>query len=465
MSLPSMDVLKERKKARNLALKQKNLCGGALNVYRVGYIENTDSSIKANAMQMFAIHRRLKKAKVIGKGLEADGKAYALVGDALGINYKTALQNYREYSNTPRRVKEAKLYLDLNKNHRLVRNKILDVTAGTDWTYTVTLDQPFNLLRGFSNNIEGNKMWTYSDIVNMRKQPIGRTMKKFIETAREDLRKPSLKPESTAKDNYVGIEIECASSKDTDDMIEHIALTRPSLSKYVRVGSDGSIRTEEKFPYAIEFRLMVKEQDKDRIIKEFIEVTKGLLKVNNSCGLHVHIDMRNRNYGRSFEQLYVAMPILMSMVPSSRRSNTYCKENTNKKGWSSGRSDRYEVLNTTSFRKYKTLEVRVHSATTSAYKIINWIDLLLCVVDKKFEVQLTSDGKPDKVTAAPDRQIRSLIRFFDRFSVPANLRNYVVRRIAKFGKTESLIVPKELTAAVPVNATANEEESMQEESA
>lgn len=261
----------------------------------------------------------------------------------------------------------------------------------------------------------------------------------------------SLSPNGNDTARYVGVEIECLSKLDFKNMRTLIAKEAPSLSKYLKLGEDGSIRTEEGFRFPIEFRLLMKETDKEKVLNLFQKVIGPHIKVNDSCGLHVHLDMRTRNYTRSFERLVDVTPILMSMVPKSRRENNYCVINKNKKEHSkAGRNGvgRYRVINPESFRKYKTLEVRVHSATKNASKIINWINLLTLVIDKEF-----ADNRVGKRITEPKRRITNLISFFTKYEVPASLRNYITMRIAKFGRFKELKVPMELETIIPTVAT------------
>lgn len=256
----------------------------------------------------------------------------------------------------------------------------------------------------------------------------------------------NLAPKQKDKDNYVGIEIECVSKINSRTIVEMFIKKSPLLHKYVRVGSDGSIRAEEGFPYGYEFRIMCKQTEVPKVMNRFFEVLKGNIKVNSSCGLHVHLDMRNRNYGKSFERLFTALPLLSSMVPRSRRSNSYCKINTDKDGWKNPRSDRYLALNPTSYERHRTLEVRLHSATANANKVINWVRLLTQIIDA-----------PLSEAEEPKRTLSSLSTFFNKYSLPADLRNYITRRISKFGKTDTLSIPKELESLFPPREAAIED--------
>ncbi len=294
--------------------------------------------------------------------------------------------------------------------------------------------------------------FTWKDIKQTRiDELVPKSLTKIRMVASEiwsDNESESLKPRVEDLEPYVGIEVECLSKINKEKLVKHLVDKAPLLYKYVRIGYDGSIRTSETHPFAFEFRILCKQSDVEKITTRFFEVLKDIIKVNNSCGLHVHLDMRNRKFGRSYERLYMSLPVLASMIPASRReSNTYCKLNTNKSGWQSNTSDRYLAINPVSYRKYKTLEVRMHSATTNAKKVTNWVKLLTLIIDKEFSVN--KEGK----SLEPQRTLSSLLSFFTKYEVPSDLRNYVTQRIAKFGKYKTLNIPKELEGIIPSDNT------------
>jgi hypothetical protein len=73
------------------------------------------------------------------------------------------------------------------------------------------------------------------------------------------------------------------------------------------------------------------------------------------------------------------MIALKEFVPESRRNNT------DYAALSFSETNRYRAINFTAFRKYKTLEIRLHSGTVDYTKIIAWIRLceLLFVINVK----------------------------------------------------------------------------------
>lgn len=110
--------------------------------------------------------------------------------------------------------------------------------------------------------------------------------------------------------------------------------------------------------------------------------------VNDSCGLHVHLDSRNlkpkqlKSIGNSIGH---ALPIIKWLVPEKRHKSTYCKLEV-----SGLRGDRYYAVNLTAFRRYKTIEVRLHSGSINPVKITNWINLLKLIGAAELKSDLES---------------------------------------------------------------------------
>lgn len=105
-------------------------------------------------------------------------------------------------------------------------------------------------------------------------------------------------------------------------------------------------------------------------------------EIDSDCGLHVHLDMKDRT---KRQVMYMSKKIekyiipLSLMVPASRRDNRYCRL---KAGDIDKHNDRYNAINTDSWRKHKTIEIRLHSGSTNFKKIKNWIELLRKIVNK-----------------------------------------------------------------------------------
>lgn len=112
------------------------------------------------------------------------------------------------------------------------------------------------------------------------------------------------------------------------------------------------------------------------------------VKVNDSCGLHIHMDAADftiqtwRNLAITYRRLE---SIVDGFMPNSRRHNTYCKPLTSISEQSIReaqnieqlrhvfRDNRYSKLNLEAYARHRTVEFRQHGGTTNFTKMENWI--------------------------------------------------------------------------------------------
>jgi hypothetical protein len=168
-----------------------------------------------------------------------------------------------------------------------------------------------------------------------------------------------LSPATFRYDRAVGVEIECFGPE-----------VGPRLPLWMREGSDGSLQPTGEHP-GREYRLLVKRSELEVRLHKACALLAAH-SVNKSCGLHVHLDMRGKSLPevtKLARHLDKWLKALREYVPASRRENTFCR-------FGISTTDRYHAVNLTSFRKYQTLEIRLHSGTVSFEKILAWVRLL-----------------------------------------------------------------------------------------
>lgn len=174
----------------------------------------------------------------------------------------------------------------------------------------------------------------------------------------------------------VGIEIECLLPHKTD-----FTKFWP-VAKYVNLGSDGSIRTPNGYQGA-ELRVCVPSNEMRKVVTVLSQVLSEVgAKVNASCGLHVHLDQRQKTDDQiktTFANFIRAQNLLMTVVPQSRRNNHYCKKHRGTDLNSAMYGNRYKMINAVAYRRYKTLEIRLFNGTVNGDKIINWIETLWAI--------------------------------------------------------------------------------------
>lgn len=223
-------------------------------------------------------------------------------------------------------------------------------------------------------------------------------------------------------ENHIGIEIEFLSKNHREFICDR--LFEAGMGKYVHIHDDGSLRAEGEFKFAHEMNILVKQSEYHKVVNKICEVLNGKcgVNVNLTCGLHVHIDMRNRDVNKCFHNLVSMQQFLYAMLPAARRSSKYSYP---VKGTKIQKRERYHGVNAEAFAKYQTLELRMHCGTTQGKKINNWIALLLAMCDAP------------QTTFVPV----SLADLQECITIDKPLLDYVTARIAKFAAQHKSTVP------------------------
>lgn len=228
------------------------------------------------------------------------------------------------------------------------------------------------------------------------------------------------------KSNYVGVEIELICKASREQLQQEFIDAR--LAGHVYLKDDTSIQREQDRDYTHEITIIAKQPDINNVINRVCTVLnkKGIDSyVNDSCGIHVHIDMRNRDYPVCFKNFVNSLPVLVAMVPANRLQSRYCVPNkSDNYQHSSGNSqvDRRQAINPLSYGSHKTIEIRMHSGSTNAAKINYWINILVAIAEHKVGVE--------KIATPQDMQ--------NIFSIDSKTVEYIIRRIDKFKNNKTL---------------------------
>lgn len=245
----------------------------------------------------------------------------------------------------------------------------------------------------------------------------------------------------TSKKNYVGIEIEFLLPKTKTKRLNEL-LIQNNLQWNVNVGSDGSVRDLDfvpifgerqspwdrnlMIPYTVneaqkklgyEIRILAQQSEAPEIISKvcgIIKSCKGL--VNSTCGLHVHLDMRNRNYDMVYNNLYQVQPLMFTTQPVSRHKNEFCKRMSRKY---KAPDSRYYAINSRAYEEHRTIEVRLHEATIDAKEILMWTGFLIKIASHKEMIK----GKIETVEQLP--------------WLPDNVKGYLNERISKYSSKQN----------------------------
>lgn len=194
---------------------------------------------------------------------------------------------------------------------------------------------------------------------------------------------------------------------------------RSSMMSSWKITTDSSIRGLNSF------ELVSPILEGERGIEELRKVSRVLIscrvKINKSCGLHVHFDARNMGlevWKRLYKNYIKLEQVIDSMMPLSRRadSNHYCqslKKNANIETVIDGcrtvsdiaqlYDSRYYKVNANSFSVHNTVEFRQHSGTIEIEKMENWIRFLDALVKySEREVVSSSDFENLKNFCCPE---------------------------------------------------------------
>lgn len=162
-----------------------------------------------------------------------------------------------------------------------------------------------------------------------------------------------------------------------------------------------------------------------------IDIVSAILKkyrcfTNSSCGLHVHLGMKNESnvqranlirWWAEMEQLFLLM------VKPERRENNFCRPGIS-------HSDRYRALNTTAFSKHGTFEVRLHHGWEDGETLKGWVQTLLNFFDTFTKIEY-------KAPNFPSARERAMF-LFRTCKLPLQLRRYIVTALKSYTGTKRL---------------------------
>ena len=220
-------------------------------------------------------------------------------------------------------------------------------------------------------------------------------------------------------ERHFGLELEFISPLSYQDMA--VRLSKLKSAEYLRLTTDGSIEAPSG-KYGLELNVILPESKRDEILDEVLTELNSLgAHVNKTCGMHLHVDVRNTDRKKEYENLIGAQRVLYAMQPASRRSGShmerYCKIQKQRDVLRAMGLSRYHGINAQAIRKYGTIELRMHAGTIDRDKVKNFIELTRSII---------SNDNP------PKRAITSIDSFIKRYKIDTNLANYVKSRVDKF---------------------------------
>jgi len=166
-------------------------------------------------------------------------------------------------------------------------------------------------------------------------------------------------------------------------------------------------------------------------IRSFCRLAKKQgFTVDDDCGFHLHIDMRQMSWSqrRSIAYAYrLTYTLWKHLVSDSRWNNTYCESPSYSSRQIASASSftafernrsRYEFLNLRAYSSHKTYEIRGYQGTLNATEICNWVKVNLRFVEAVKDKPLNELCE----MFAPRKAKRELRRIFG-----TTLSNYYAR--------------------------------------
>lgn len=170
------------------------------------------------------------------------------------------------------------------------------------------------------------------------------------------------------------------------------------------LGGDGSIRCDNPDYCGFELKAGVYKFTELNILIEDLKPVFDLIKVNASCGLHMHVSFKdilnyykllNWGFVDNFQKNYLNK--FKNNLEQNRSSNYYSKfvndeisfnniiEQQLKDAYKD--NSRYHAVNFNAFNLYKTIEFRIFPATSHLNKFVEYLNFLFEEIKKGLEFE------------------------------------------------------------------------------
>lgn len=229
----------------------------------------------------------------------------------------------------------------------------------------------------------------------------------YMGKMRAQFMQPKAPRENDAR-RWVSVEIECIMGTLNEAFYDH-ALTL-NIAPYVCVKSDGSLRRNDGDTKGnpVEIVVSAPKEEIERVIKAVCQALKDCnAYVNTTCGLHIHLDMRNFDRATAFSNLVAGQKVLRSLVPEHRVKNRFCKP-VGRRDWPAN-DDRYKAVNHCAWRRHRTLEVRLFAGCIDATKIIGYVKVCSAMAYAKDPVKRAPSSAKGWQKANPEAVDAGLI--------------------------------------------------------
>lgn len=199
----------------------------------------------------------------------------------------------------------------------------------------------------------------------------------------------------------VGYEAECCFKSISDRFFFMKKMERLGAYSSISFVRDGSVNADERGGVGgNEIRICCAFDKMDEVMKPILDALKEHAYVNDTCGGHVHFDMRHLDINAVIpmgQRLQLARNALALVCAEKRRTNSYTKlmydSNYNYAPISSSQMaacNRYMAINWSAYAKHKTLEVRLFEGCLDYKRVKEWIVLNAKVMSTKIKQEINS---------------------------------------------------------------------------
>lgn len=215
--------------------------------------------------------------------------------------------------------------------------------------------------------------------------------------------------------------------------VDHARNLFQTLPIEVGIATDGSVTANDGKAYGFELQTpRLSGARGEELVQRMCAAARGVESiVNESCGMHVHIDgqglvpLNRKEYPAALIQMFKAYlvfeDVLMSLVPYSRRNNDFCRRLSEafqlneldtletmldvEKLWYKARtttdirnakgqhysSTRYFGVNFHCLLNDGHFEIRFHPGTLNAKKVLEWANLHVLIADAAVRLAFTNE--------------------------------------------------------------------------
>jgi hypothetical protein len=273
--------------------------------------------------------------------------------------------------------------INLTKAVKLTKKQLATLKNTISTFGQSTADRYLLSLLGFEKNHVTIDRIKIGSIDRLGRKQTGEVLNRFQNLLRCENNTQHV-PSKRNTGSWVGVEIECFIPEASNNAGTTEGTRRRMLRELIfshkiprcSVKDDGSLTCNEGGA-SCEVTILFNTADGFEPLKKLLKILEELdCYTNDTCGLHVHLDVRHltkKDVGVVGRRLGRSLPILKYLVDPERwGEGSYNKLEVSK--FDSG--PRQCAVNLRSYNKFKTVEVRLHDASITFKRMKHWIELL-----------------------------------------------------------------------------------------